>query len=89
MDEVCLELGVDVKPSSLVWHVHPLLMFQRKDAEVYKEIHSLPKPCLVAPVNDYFVLYKEEVSHLMSITLPKLAKGFSEQWSDIWLRTTS
>ena len=40
VDEVCATLGVDVKPSSLVSHVHPLLMFQRKVTEVYKEIHE-------------------------------------------------
>ena len=41
--------------------------------------NSLPIPCLVATDNDYLALHKTEVSHLMSVILPKLAKGFSDR----------
>ena len=34
---------------------------------------------LVAAVNDQLQTYKKEVLHLLSIMLPKLAKGFSDQ----------
>ena len=44
MDQVCDELKVDSKPSSLLCHVHPLLMMQRKIVETFKEIHDALGP---------------------------------------------
>ena len=40
MIEVCAELQTDSVPDSLVCHVHPMMMFQRKIKAVWQEIHD-------------------------------------------------
>ena len=40
IEKVCQELEVDSIPDSLVCHVHPMMMFQRKLKFVFQEIHD-------------------------------------------------
>ena len=40
IEEVCAELQTDSVPDSLVCHVHPMMMFQRKIKAVWQEIHD-------------------------------------------------
>ena len=40
IEEVCAELQTDSVSDSLVYHVHPMMMFQRKIKAVWQEIHD-------------------------------------------------
>ena len=40
IEEVCAELQTDSVPDSLVCHVHPMMMLQRKIKAVWQEIHD-------------------------------------------------
>ena len=56
IEEVCLELEAEHIPESLVCHVHPMMMFQRKIKAVWQEIHdafgaNAIKDCFVTDIN--------------------------------------
>ena len=56
IEEVCAELKAESVPDSLVCHVHPMMMFQRKIKAVWQEIHdafgtNVIKDCFVTHVD--------------------------------------
>ena len=53
---VCSKLQVENIPDSLVCHVHPMMMFQRKVEDVWQEIHdafgtSIIKDCFITDID--------------------------------------
>ena len=63
IEEVCKELNVEDIPDSLVCHIHPMMMFQRKIKSVWQEIHdafgkNVIKDCFITEVdlrNELFI----------------------------------
>ena len=56
IENVCKELGTESVPDSLVCHVHPMMMFQRKVKAVFQEIHdafgtNAIKDCFITEVD--------------------------------------
>ena len=56
IEQVCEELEVETIPDSLVCHVHPMMMFQRKVKGVWQEIHdafgtNVIKDCFITEVD--------------------------------------
>ena len=56
IEDVCNELQVENIPDSLVCHVHPKMMFQRKVKHVWQEIHdafrtSTIKDCFITDID--------------------------------------
>ena len=56
MEKVCDKLSVSKVPDALLCHVHPMMMFQRKVKELWKDIHNSfgtmrIRECFIADVN--------------------------------------